>query len=143
MPGESQGWGSLVGCHLWGLTELDMTEATQQQQQHVLQTPAKFVVLLEIIDQGVSQIIHFSKQQLRLKSIFQVFSSVFTRTPIHAWPSPEPIYSLNARVINLSSAKCHSKNLSSYFYFFLIRRKLLIFLQDQSQNQGHLKTYRS
>ena len=25
--------GSLVGCHLWGRTELDTTEATQQQQQ--------------------------------------------------------------------------------------------------------------
>ena len=24
---------SLVGCHLWGRTELDMTEVTQQQQQ--------------------------------------------------------------------------------------------------------------
>ena len=29
---ESQGRGSLVGCHLWGRTESDMTEATQQQQ---------------------------------------------------------------------------------------------------------------
>ena len=28
LPGESQGRGSLVGCRLWGLTELDMTEAT-------------------------------------------------------------------------------------------------------------------
>ena len=28
MPGESQGWGSLVGCHLWGHTESDTTEAT-------------------------------------------------------------------------------------------------------------------
>ena len=27
-PGESQGWGSLVGCRLWGLTELDTTEVT-------------------------------------------------------------------------------------------------------------------
>ena len=26
--GESQGWGSLVGCHLWGHTESDTTEAT-------------------------------------------------------------------------------------------------------------------
>ena len=26
LPGESQGRGSLVGCHLWGRTELDMTE---------------------------------------------------------------------------------------------------------------------
>ena len=28
LPGESQGWGSLVGCHLWGDTESDTTEAT-------------------------------------------------------------------------------------------------------------------
>ena len=28
LPGESQGWDSLMGCHLWGHTELDMTEAT-------------------------------------------------------------------------------------------------------------------
>ena len=28
LPGESQGLGSLVGCHLWGRTEPDMTEAT-------------------------------------------------------------------------------------------------------------------
>ena len=27
-PGESQGWGSLVGCCRWGHTELDMTEVT-------------------------------------------------------------------------------------------------------------------
>ena len=28
LPGESQGWWSLVGCRLWGRTESDMTEAT-------------------------------------------------------------------------------------------------------------------
>ena len=28
LPGESQGWGSLVGCRLWGHTESDTTEAT-------------------------------------------------------------------------------------------------------------------
>ena len=33
LPGESQGWGSLVGCHLWGHTGSDTTEATRQQQQ--------------------------------------------------------------------------------------------------------------
>ena len=33
LPGESQGWGSLVGCRPLGHTESDMTEATQQQQQ--------------------------------------------------------------------------------------------------------------
>ena len=28
LPGESQGWGSLVGCRLWDRTESDTTEAT-------------------------------------------------------------------------------------------------------------------
>ena len=28
LPGEFQGRGSLVGCHLWGRTESDTTEAT-------------------------------------------------------------------------------------------------------------------
>ena len=28
LPGESQGQGSLVGCHLWGRTELDTNEVT-------------------------------------------------------------------------------------------------------------------
>ena len=34
LPEKSQGQRSLVGCHLWGRTELDMTEVTQQHQQH-------------------------------------------------------------------------------------------------------------
>ena len=38
LPGESQGWGRLVGCRLWGRTESDTTEATwRQQQQHEFQ----------------------------------------------------------------------------------------------------------
>ena len=28
LPGEAQGRESLLGCHLWGRTESDMTEAT-------------------------------------------------------------------------------------------------------------------
>ena len=34
LPGESQGQGSLVGCHLCGHTESDTTEAAQQQHEH-------------------------------------------------------------------------------------------------------------
>ena len=33
LPGESQGRGSLVGCHLWGCTESDMTEVTQHTRK--------------------------------------------------------------------------------------------------------------
>ena len=32
LPGESQGRERLVGCRLWGRTESDTTEVTQQQQ---------------------------------------------------------------------------------------------------------------
>ena len=35
LPGESQGWGSLVGWHPWGRTESDTTEVTKQQQQQL------------------------------------------------------------------------------------------------------------
>ena len=36
LPGESQGRRSLVGCRLWGHTESDKTEATQQQQHIII-----------------------------------------------------------------------------------------------------------
>ena len=32
LPGESNGWRSLVGCSPWGRTESDMTEATWRRQ---------------------------------------------------------------------------------------------------------------
>ena len=35
LPAESQGWESLVDCHLRGHTESDTTEATYLQQQHL------------------------------------------------------------------------------------------------------------
>ena len=44
LPGESQGRGSLVGCHLWGRTESDTTEATQQQQQQCILMAISFFV---------------------------------------------------------------------------------------------------
>ena len=35
VPGESQGWGSLVGCHLWGRTvRHDWSDLAAQWQQH-------------------------------------------------------------------------------------------------------------
>ena len=43
LPGESQGLGGLVGCCLWGCTESDMTEATQQQEQQQRQEKIKII----------------------------------------------------------------------------------------------------
>ena len=48
LPGESQGRGSLVGCRLWGRTESDTTEVTQQrQQQQEMEDPLFFRALEE------------------------------------------------------------------------------------------------
>ena len=52
LPGKSQGQGSLVGCPLWGRTESDMTEATQQQlqQQHsaICKSQDKISILIRV-----------------------------------------------------------------------------------------------
>ena len=45
LPGESLEQWSLVGCHLWGRTESDTTEATQQQQQALLSIQSLFLIL--------------------------------------------------------------------------------------------------
>ena len=67
LPGESQGLGSLLDCHLWGCTELDTTEATQQQQQQhlvsLLFTPPQSVPNMAT---GVILYIHTS-DSLRLR----------------------------------------------------------------------------
>ena len=53
LAGESQGRRSLVGCRLWGHTESDTTEATQQQQQqgkslgHSSMTKIKSVMIIQ------------------------------------------------------------------------------------------------
>ena len=67
LPGESQGWGSLVGCCLWGHTESDTTEVTYQQQQSKREgvyvnlqggghgNPAQYSCLENPTDRGVWQ----------------------------------------------------------------------------------------
>ena len=48
LPGESQGWGSRVGCHLWGRTESDTTDVTQQHviMKHMQDTRSRTPVLM-------------------------------------------------------------------------------------------------
>ena len=38
LPGESQGWGSLVGCRLWGGTESDTTERLSSSSSSSMHT---------------------------------------------------------------------------------------------------------
>ena len=53
LPGESQGWGSLVGCRLWGRTESDTTEATAAA------AAARFNGIPQILIHCVFIFIHF------------------------------------------------------------------------------------
>ena len=77
LPGESQERGSLVGCRLWGLTESDTTEATQQQQSasriHNLKT---LQICLHLTPPTYASL--FS-EALTLKAKLQVLSHKFQR----------------------------------------------------------------
>ena len=66
--GESQGWGSLVGCCLLGRTESDTTEATQQQQQHI-----SYIVIYTLCN-----LKHQSQPpQTKLNRVTQQLSNIF------------------------------------------------------------------
>ena len=64
LPGESQWRGSLVGCRLWGRTESDTTEVTEQQQPASdtgidLQSPT-VVTLYSLLPSTPCPIVQFS-----------------------------------------------------------------------------------
>ena len=65
LPGESQGRRSLAGCRLWGRTESDTTEVTQQQQQDAS------LIFLALLFLSVYSIFCSSK---RGRGIHEVFS---------------------------------------------------------------------
>ena len=48
LPGEYQGWGSLVGCCLWGCSESDTTEVMQQQQQQLMLIVQSFIICISV-----------------------------------------------------------------------------------------------
>ena len=79
LSGESQRWGSLVGCCLWGRTELDTTEATQQQQQGHLRSSVCFLFFFQCI----KDVPQSRKQQSILFSALK-----------ECWPSREFYFSL-------------------------------------------------
>ena len=51
LPGESQGRRSVVDCRLWGRTESDMTEATQQQCVCSVQDFSSILLCLILINE--------------------------------------------------------------------------------------------
>ena len=80
LPGESQGQGSLVGCHLWGHTELDTTEVKQQQQQQQQQQVPFIFVLFFMILRGGSEkdLLHImSNHVLLFSSILRLYPTFY------------------------------------------------------------------
>jgi len=79
LPGESQGWGSLVGCRLWGHTESDMIKATWQQgvSKLFLKGPdGKYfrVIALVAKSQLLRRYIHYHLKHNHFKNVKDVLS---------------------------------------------------------------------
>ena len=121
LPGESQGRGSLVGCRLWGRTESDTTEATQQQQQQLCSSEALIYFLY-------CATIHPIPPNIHLQNF--LLSSQRNLSPLNAI-SPSPPSSL-AITILLSV----SMNLS--FAFLIGSTGMIIILRVQFSSDAQL-----
>ena len=70
LPRESQGRGNLEGYHLWGRTELDTTEVTQQQQQPYWFDCCSFLYSLKSKTVMPPALFFFLKITLAIQSLF-------------------------------------------------------------------------
>ena len=82
LPGESQGRGNLVGFCLWGRTESDTTEMTQQQQQCKLDTLVIAHIILNFILQHINRINRFMSM-ITLMILFM--DSMLHKDREHIW----------------------------------------------------------
>ena len=88
LPGESQGRGSLVGCHLWGRTESDTTEATQQQQHRFNTDFWNLVVMF----------LHF---------LSVLISQQCKKKKKNTWKKGQPLFLSFPPVSNLLKSRCY------------------------------------
>ena len=93
LPGESQGRGSLVGCHLWGRTELDTTEATSQQQQHTYLCGCVFLLGIQGMEGPMwARIVRFHKDSEAPATAAKSLQSCSTLcNPIDGSPPGSPV----------------------------------------------------
>ena len=69
LPGESQGWRSLVHCHLYGGTESDTTEATQQQTMLYMSSH----ICVVVYTQTIHDLVDFQGSFLAIYHLLLVF----------------------------------------------------------------------
>ena len=83
LPGESQGWGGLVGCRLWGRTESGMTDAAVKEPatQGRLQPPL-----------GTSVAPSLTLTLLNLSSVHRFLDHALTWEGILSSPLPSLVF---------------------------------------------------
>ena len=76
LPEESQGRGSLVGCCLWGRTELDMTEATYVKVVYC------HLAYLTYVQSTSCEMPGWMKQKLESRLPGEIVTSAMQMTPL-------------------------------------------------------------
>ena len=122
LSGDSQGQGTLVGCRLWGPTELDTTEVTQQQQQqHV--TQLLFIFSVGIKFQTLRKF-DYCKMVLSILAIlcmrsltcFTTFCKFFPLNSSQLVPPPPcPLVPPTCGISKTTSLKTLRKDFAKYF----------------------------
>ena len=120
LPGESQGRGSLVGCHLWGRTESDTTEATQQQQpttfatfiQHVLK-----VLSTVIIQEKEIKGIQIGKEEVKLSLYADDMIQYMENSSKTPHKTPQKLLEL---INEFSKVSRYEKTYRNLLYFFTL-----------------------
>ena len=75
LPGESQGWGSLLGCCLWGCTESDMTEGPRSSSSHEMYGSKSIPQSINNFynDSGMCVLSELEVTRIQLSSVAQSF----------------------------------------------------------------------
>ena len=115
LPGESQGRGSLVGGRLWGHTESDTTEVTQQQQQQYVSSTSMY---LSIYRHFILKIQPYIYSQSLLSTMPQSGLSYLSSILFaHLFRKHSLIYVLVFRSFGLLCSKVH---LFAHFWAFAV-----------------------
>ena len=75
LPGESQGWGSLLGCCLWGCSESDMTEGPRSSSSHEMYGSKSIPQSINNFynDSGMCVLSELEVTRIQLSSVAQSF----------------------------------------------------------------------
>ena len=128
LPGESQGWGSLMGCRLWGHIELATTEVTWQQQRktHLMM----WMDPLGLYSVWLWQIICILTLEENAKLFSRVVVPTYTPT-INVWRVPSFPYFTNFWWISFfffASIMCRALSVTLMFIFLITSEVKDLFL---------------